>query len=626
MTGRGDGTRKFGIAAIPNFRVPSPSVAHWALLAALGLGAGLRWRSLAIGFFGDDYLQRAQLAGRYVMARAPWDLFWFGPRDAAEHARLVDFGFLPWWSAPDLRVSMWRPLASALMWLDAAMFGADPWPAHLHSMLWWALLVVAASRLYGRLLSTGAAVAATFLFALDEAHNIPVSWLANRSTLVAAALGCFALDAHLAARERGERSALWLAALCWTLALAAGEYGFGIAAYAVAYELSRGRRLPALRVGSLLALGLPVALFLMSRAASGHAVHASGLYVEPTDPRFLSVLPGRALAELSELGLGLNASWTLSSPPAVDAFLMALYERGWLSPSMWQALPDWSTVQSVLGVCALALLAWTVRALRSHAQLGWLLFGSVLAVIASGGALPSARLLVSAELGVAAVLGAALATLATHVRSAMRRPGTASFALAALAAIGIVHLALPARATVVELEGRFDRAVSTRHRAFALPLPVDPHELDVVLVGATDFGTEVMLPWIRQLHGASVPRRWQRLSGAQHAHDLRRLDAHTLELTVLSVQLSGAFTGSLYRPTTQPIAIGQRFTGGGFEVTVRETRDGNPARFEVRFERALDDERLVLLHAFDDGVRRFRVPEVGKTLRLPVASQPWAVR
>jgi hypothetical protein len=251
-----------------------------------------------------------------------------------------------------------------------------------------------------------------------------------------------------------------------------------------------------------------------------------------------------------------------------------------------------------------------------------LLLGSLLAVLASGGALPSARLLVSAELGAAAVLGTLIAALATHVRAATRWRGAAAFVLAALS---VVHLAVPARAAVIELDGRVERAASTRHRAFELPLPRDARTLDVVLVNATDFGTEVMLPWIRQLHGASGPHRWQRLSGAQAAHDLRRIDAHTLELTVLSSQLPGAFTGSLYRPTTQPIATGQRFAGGGFAVTVRETRDGNPARFEVRFERVLDDDQLVLLHAFADGVRRFRVPEAGKTLRLPMASQPWAV-
>ncbi len=247
----------------------------------------------------------------------------------------------------------------------------------------------------------------------------------------------------------------------------------------------------------------------------------------------------------------------------------------------------------------------------------------MLAVLASGGALPSARLLVSAELGAAAVLGTLIAALATHLRAATDRRAAAGFVLIALA---IVHLAVPARAAVVELEGRFERAVATRRRAFELPLPLDARELDVMLVNATDFGTEVMLPWIRQLHGAYGPRRWQRLSGAPLAHDLRRLDAHTLELTVLSSELPGAFTGSLYRPTTQPITVGQRFEGGGFEVTVRESRDGNPARFEVRFDRALDDDKLVLLHAFADGVRRFRAPEVGRTLRLPVPSQPWAVR
>ena len=615
-----------------------PAYARWALPAALFvalvLGASLRWQALSIGFFGDDYIQRAQLAGHYVVARPAWDLFWFGPRDAAEHAKLVDFGFLPWWTAPDLRVSMWRPLASGLVWLDAALFGADPWPAHLHSLLWWALLVFAANRLFTRVLPASAAALATLLFALDEAHNVPLSWLANRSTLVAAAFGCLALDAHLAARERGTQRAVALAALCWTLSLAAGEYAFGLAAYAVAYELTRGCERSTLRAASLTALGVPVAVFLITRAAVGHAVHASGYYVAPSELRYLSLVPSRALAALSELGLGLDAGWVQSVPPARDLLLMALYERGWLSPSVWQALPDWSTLHAGLGVIAFGVLLLVVRTLRRHGSetrepyqhLDWLLAGSVLSVLASCGALPSSRLLVSAELGAAAVLAAALVALAHRARLAsLRSSGRRAAAAVALVALTFIHLVLPVRADVTELAGRLDRAQATRRRALELPLPRDASELDVVLIGATDFGTEVMLPWIRDLHGLGTPHRWQRLSGAQQAHDLRRLDDHTLELEVLAARLDGAFAGTLHRPADQPIAAGQRFAGGGFQVTVLQARDGNPARFSVRFERALDDERLVFLHAWPDGVRRFRVPPVGKTLRLPVASQPWMV-
>jgi hypothetical protein len=623
---------------------------RYALITALVLGAALRWQALSIGFYLDDYVQRAQLAGSYVVQRPAWDLFWFGPRDAAEHGKLVDFGFLPWWSAEHLRVSMWRPLASALIWLDATLFGAVPWPAHVHSLAWWGLLVIAASRLLSWVLPPSAAAAATLLFALDEAHNVPLSWLANRNTLVAAALGCFALRAHLAAREHGSRAAVGVAALSWTSSLAAGEYAFGMLAYAAAYELWRGRSRPTLRAASLVALGVPVIAYLGSRALLGHAVQGSGYYVEPTELRYLSLLPGRALAAVSELGFGLNAGWMLSAPPARDWLMITLYERGWLSPGVWQALPDWRTLQAILGVIALGVLLVIARALgqvrgddtlpaeRSandaapaapstpYEHLPWLLLGSVLSVLASCGALPSSRLLVSAELGAAALLGSALVVLTARAQRASARRGAAIVALLALV---VAHLAVPVRADVRELQGRHERARTTWRRALVLPLPHDASEaqhVDAVLVGATDFGTEVMLPWMRQLHGLSVPRRWQRLSGAPQAHDLRRLDDHTLELRVLATELKGAFAGSLHRTADRPITAGQRFAGGGFVVHVLEARDGNPARFTVRFERALDDPALWLLHAFPEGMRRLRVPPVGETLRLPVASQPWTLR
>ena len=65
------------------------------------------------------------LRGEYLIQRPAWDAFWFGPRDAAERARMLDFGFLPWWSAPQHTIAMFRPLSSSLLWLDVQAF--DRW-------------------------------------------------------------------------------------------------------------------------------------------------------------------------------------------------------------------------------------------------------------------------------------------------------------------------------------------------------------------------------------------------------------------------------------------------------------------------------------------------------------------
>ena len=81
--------------------------------AAVALAALLRWPGLTAGFHSDDYQQLAMLRGDYLLSRPFWDLFWFGPRSAGELARLLDFGFDPWWTAPGHRIAMLRPLSSA---------------------------------------------------------------------------------------------------------------------------------------------------------------------------------------------------------------------------------------------------------------------------------------------------------------------------------------------------------------------------------------------------------------------------------------------------------------------------------------------------------------------------------
>ena len=149
--------------------------------AAVALAALLRWPGLTAGFHSDDYQQLAMLRGDYLLSRPFWDLFWFGPRSAGELARLLDFGFDPWWTAPGHRIAMLRPLSSALLALDARLFGGAALPFHLHSLLWWGLLCAATVRLLAGLLPARAAALAGALFALHPAHNVPLAWLANRT-------------------------------------------------------------------------------------------------------------------------------------------------------------------------------------------------------------------------------------------------------------------------------------------------------------------------------------------------------------------------------------------------------------------------------------------------------------
>src|SRR5688572_33254627 len=96
----------------------------------------------------------------FPVPRAPLQLYTFVDGSAAEQRALVDSGFLPWWSHPALRISMCRPLASALMWLDLELFGLDARAYQLHGLLWWLLLLALFALLARRLLPAPAALLA----------------------------------------------------------------------------------------------------------------------------------------------------------------------------------------------------------------------------------------------------------------------------------------------------------------------------------------------------------------------------------------------------------------------------------------------------------------------------------
>jgi hypothetical protein len=600
---------------------------RWGLLVlVLLVGAGLRADAFATGFYGDDYQQLALLRGDFPIERPGWDLFWFGPRGAGERASLQAFGLLPWWSSPEHRLAMFRPLPSALLWLDTQLFGDEPFGYHAHAFAWWALLIAAVSALLFRLLRPASAALALLLFALAGAHDVPLCWIANRSTLVAASFGALALLAQVHAFERAAPRWLWAAALGWCCALSAGEYAFGLLAYPLAHawlsphaQASSAR----LRWSALLAAGVPASAYLALRAALGHGVVASGLYVSPGDARFLSTAPGRWLALAGELVLGLPAKSFWAGAPLRSW----LYERRWLTPAQWQQLPDWPAVHGALGALAVGLallgLRWLARRRADeHATVRWLLVASALGVLSAGAALPEARLLVAPAIGSCAALAVFVVHAIGRLRERASSPLRAAALSLAIAGILLAHGVLAAHAARADAAGRRQRADAARRFAFGAPIPQRAAGLDVVLLASGDFSTATALPWIRRLHGAELPRSYQRLSGAVAPQFVRGVDAHTLELDVIGGG-QGAFVGSLYRPPNAPLVPGQRVRHAAMTVEVNAVRAGEVASIRVRFDRPLRSPQLLWLHPFSGGLRRFVPPAPGEQLLLPPAAAAW---
>ena len=140
-----------------------------ALLFAIG--AALFSPAVLTPLFLDDYLQGAMVEGTFPSPRSPFNLYDFV--NEHDRATLTERGLLPWWSHPKLAIRFFRPLSSALLWVDHRVFSHAALPMHLHSLFWWAAAVLAVRALYRRVFAPRVTLLATAIFALAPCHALP---------------------------------------------------------------------------------------------------------------------------------------------------------------------------------------------------------------------------------------------------------------------------------------------------------------------------------------------------------------------------------------------------------------------------------------------------------------------
>lgn len=607
-----------------NARTRDSALYAAVVCSAIGLGLFLHWPSLGSGYRGDDFPQRAMLTGEFAAPRSPLDLFSFASGDPRDVQQLMDFGYVPWWTVPNLRLRMWRPLASALMVLDQRVLDASVEFQHAHSLFWYAVLVFVASRLFRRWLSLGAAIGATVLFAVEEGHTFPVGWLANRSTLTATALGFLTLELHASAREASTEAptARKIAtgraaatALCAGLALLAGEYAFTALAYVFAYECLRPEPI-AQRLRLSLPVIAPTLSYLAVHSWIGSDIVGSGFYLSPIrEPlQFAGAALLRVPAMFADLSFGLPADWFNGIGPLRNFFL----QKNWFSPEAWRVFPAWPVWNGAIGYLTILAFWMFVREAIARAPessrrpLQVMAIGSLLSLFPAAGSLPGDRLIVAAAMGVSGVYG----TLIVH---ALPRPGALrlrsilawSVAFAIAGPLSIDRVYHQARGFAFSSEGQQLWA-----RSADLPVGDEARDTRVYLISTADFMTAVNLPWARLAGGSPLPRSYRRLSPGAIPCDVLRTSDRSLRIMPLSSDIAYSAMPSLYRGESAPMRAGQLIRLPGLDVLVEHVRDGNPSLMHFTFDRPLEDPRLWFLESTVDGLRRFTLPKVGETVRV----------
>ncbi len=554
--------------------------------------------TLALGFAQDDLIHLLIFEGKWPLG-SPLDLFRFAGGDAEGMRRIVQEGPYPWWTLPELKIVFWRPLSSALALLDYRLFGREPLGYHLHSIAWYLGLVAVFGALLRRFLPGTIGALALLVFTIDDAHLLPVGWIANRNALVATAFALLGVWMHLEWREAHRRWALPASLAGFALGLLAGETALSVLAYLLAYELFGARGPVSERFRALVPAGVLAVVYLGVYKALGYGAYGSNMYLDPLGEtgRYLSAALGRVPALIGGL-LGAPVDlWGLmleSRPALVAVGLVGLALAVFLLRSAWPELAEEE---------------------RRHSR--WLLAGALLSLLPVASTMPMGRLLLVPGLG-ASVL---LAVVFRHVWRSRKqgwRPRVVALmgvgGVLALFNLLLAPLSWPAMSMMIRQLG-----ASTEQLSRSVALELDATRLStqrVVVLDARDVFVALYTPIYWKVRGEPVPRSWWALSILPKSPVFTRTGPASLELELPEGHFLATEAEQAVRGSAHPLQAGDQVKLEGMTVTVLAADAVGPTRLGFEFDVPLEDPSLVLMRTGEKGPIRFTPPPVGTRIEL----------
>ncbi len=564
--------------------------APW-IFVALGVALGLP--SIGSRFVFDDnthaLLQRSE-PGVVGHQRGVLDLFVFANGDVETVRAMVREGVLAWWTVDGFKNAFWRPLSSLTHVLDGTLWPDSAALMHVHSLAWYAALLVAAAAVYRRMAGAPWVAGLALLgYAIDDAHGHTVGWNANRNAIVASTFALVALAWHHDWRRLGKRSAAVLGPVAFGVALLSGEIAVGVAGYLLAYALFLDPAPLRARALSLLPYGALALAWRVTYVRLGYGSWGSDAYVDPGgEPlAFLAVLPWRlAMLLMGQLG----------APGSDLAFVGRPDGIGLL------ALPAAATL------AAAATVAWP--ALRGDARARFWALAMVLSAVPVSASFSSDRHLVLVGIGGMGLLATALARF---LESQAERTRLRAVLLLGFGAVHLVAapLLFPVRAKTWNALGEaLDRADAS--------LPSDAAVRGKTIVIANP-PIEPFASWLHVMRARrGTPRPEAFYSLAVAASDLTLTRASPRELVVEPER--GYFWTEperLLRGRRHPLAVGDRVELASLTAMVEAlTPDGRPARVRFTLHEAPDSGRYVFVK-WERGVYvPLQLPAEGDSVRL----------
>lgn len=581
------------------------------------------------GFFQDDYGFRLNFSPaiyeKYnipaeVMQNGPLNLYGFSWDSSARFGIGQDKGFAPWWASDQITTNFFRPLSSLTLAFDFYLWPDTPLLMHIHSLLWFCLLIVLTYQLY-RSVSGSASVAgiSILLLVVDDVFTGPVGWISNRHAVVAMVFSVLCVWLY----HQGVMKQKWpyIAGACgvYALALLASEMGLVTFAYLFAHLLVLDRDKWLGRVKRIIPFVLITVIWRLAYTGLGYGARGTLLYIDPllNPVDFVTQLLTRyPLLLFSAVGLPVADMLIAFSPQAMG-------------------------VVAAVFIIPLGLLALAVYPiLKTHRTSAFWLLGLLGAVVPLVSGIPQNRNLGLVSLGVMALAGQLLVDVATARKAG---PLTTFQLILLKMTIPLLLVLYLVVSPLLVISNPTTTRMNAEAQASAAdfgsaPELAEQHLYVINPPGAMSFMAGLLQ---RLFTDEPFPVSINYLSSGFTPVHIERVNAQTIIVTpdggytplpgpivddktgmVTHVHLENvyrALDGFHYNPRN-PMQVGQVVALSEVTVEVTEmTSDGRIAQAAFTFAHPLDDTRYVWL-LWDEGTStydRVQMPPVGESSVYP---------
>ena len=216
------------------------------------------------------------------MQNGPLNLYGFSWDSSARFGIEQDKGFAPWWASDQIKTNFFRPLSSLTLAFDFSLWPDMPLLMHIHSLLWFCLLIALAYGLY-RSISGSAVVAGVsiLLLVLDDVFSGPVGWISNRHAVVAMVFAVLCVWLYHQGISKKKWTYVAGAYGAYVLALLASEMGLVTFAYLFAYLLVMDRDKWLDRLERIAPFIVITIVWRLAYTGLGYGTTGTLLYIDP---------------------------------------------------------------------------------------------------------------------------------------------------------------------------------------------------------------------------------------------------------------------------------------------------------------------------------------------------------